>query len=121
MARQCAAADLGLQRRDKTLQDHRCLAGAGYASDNGQPPLGDGDVQRLDGVDLRRLQAERAVRKERLLCGTATQLRLCPPGEKWADLRGRVCRDGRDRPLGDDMAAVCPGLRPQFDDPVCFL
>ena len=84
--RQRAAADTGLQRGDQALEHHGRLARAGHAGHDRQPPLGNGDLQRLDRMDLRRGQANRSVRKQVRFSGARAQGCLWCSGQKRSDL-----------------------------------
>ena len=121
MRRQCLAVDAGFQCRNKALQHQRGLAGAGHAGHDGQPPLGQVYFQRLHRVELRGGKMECSLCKQGVRqCALSPQgVRLS--GEEGPDLGRRVRLDGRDGALCDHMAALCPGFRPHFHDPVCFL
>ena len=115
---QGSAVDGCLQRRNKTFQHHGGLAGAGYPGDHREPPFGNLHLQRLDRVDLRSGQMDRAVCKQRFFFGARALLRLSLAGKKWPDLRCWVFFYGGNGSLCDHVAALCAGFRPHFDDPV---
>ena len=64
MGGQSFALGGGLQRGDQAFQHQRGLAGTGHAGHRDEPPLGQPDFQRLDGVDGPGAQGDGAQRKE---------------------------------------------------------
>ena len=119
--RQRLAADVRIQRGDEAFQHHRCLAEAGYAGDDGEPPLGDTHLQRLHGMDRRSRKMNDAVGKELFFPRAPPQLCFRRSGEERPDLGDGIFFDRGDRPLGNDVAALRAGLGTHFHDPVRFL
>ena len=115
------AVDLRFQRGDKALEHHRRLARTGHAGDDREAALGDVDLKRLDSVDLRSGQMNRAVCEQFVLFGALAQLCFSLAGEERPNLRIWVFFDHWDVPLGDDMAAFGARLGAHFDDPVGLL
>ena len=121
MRGQGAAADACLQSGNEALEHHGGLAGAGHTGDDGQPSLRDLDLQRLDGMDLRRGQMHGPICKHSFLRRPGPQLRLGFSGEEGTDLGRGVFLDRRDRPLRDDVSALRARFRTHLYDPVGFL
>ena len=69
MGGQSFALGGGLQCGDQAFQHQRGLAGTGHAGHRNEPPPGQPDFQRLDGVDGPGAQGDGAQRKELRLRG----------------------------------------------------
>ena len=117
VGRQRLASRLRRQRRDKAFQNQRRLAGAGHTRDNGQPPLGNVHLQRLDRMDGVRRKMDAPLGKQlrrRAVPGRSTPL----PTQKRADLGRRVPGQVGHRALGNDVPAARTGLGAHLDEPV---
>ena len=111
------ARRLRRQRRDKAFQNQRRLAGAGHTRDNGQPPLGNVHLQRLDRMDGVRRKMDAPLGKQlrrRAVPGRSTPLLT----QKRADLGRRVPGQVGHRALGNDVPAARTGLGAHLDEPV---
>ena len=119
--RKCRACNTGFQRRDKTFQHHCRFSGAGNAGDDGKPAFRNICLQRFDGMDLSGRQMNPSLCEKLLLRDAASRVRFAAAFKERRDLRSRICFNGRDCPLGDNIAAFCTCLRSHFHDPVGFL
>ena len=121
MPRQGRAVHFGLQRRDEAFQNEGGLAAAGHTRDDGEPPLGQVQFQRLHGVDGVRGKVDAPQREQLIFRRAGPRMDARPAREKRPDLGGEACFNFRDGPLRNDVPALCTGFRAHLDEPVGFL
>ena len=89
--------------------------------DDGEPPLGQVQFQRLHGVDGVRGKVDAPQREQLIFRRAGPRMDARPAREKRPDLGGSICFNFRDGPLCDDVPALCTGFRAHLDEPVGFL
>ena len=115
---QGAVACLRGERRHKAFQNERRFARTGNARDDGQPPFGNIDIQRLDGMDGAGGQMDAPEGKQLIPSCAAAHRQACFFGEERRNPGGGILRDIGKRTLRDDVSAVRACLRPHFNHPI---